>query len=185
MTQENTQTKEEVTEEVIDENTSAETKTTGNKDVDSSKAKHIPYDRFKAKVDEANDLKAKLAEFETTQAEEERKRLEEQQNYKELYELEKQKVAQERQVSISIKKGALLAQAGYNEEQAKLLVKLVDGEDDEAIAESIKLLQATVPTQDNYADPSAFNGAKAKPEAVDKEDVGRNAVNRVLNKIRL
>src|SRR5690625_3164843 len=71
------------------------------------------------------------------------------------------------------------------EEQAQLLVKLVESDDDEAIAESIKLLKASVPTQDNYADPSAFNGAKDKPVVTDNEEVGRNAVSRVLHKIKL
>ena len=119
------------------------------------------------------------------EAEAERKRLEEQNDYKTLYEQAKEEAEQAVQKALGIKKSALLTQAGYSEEQAQLLVKLVEGNDDEAIAESIKLLKATVPTQDNYGDPSAFNGAKAKPETVDKEDVGRDAINRVLNKIKL
>lgn len=119
------------------------------------------------------------------EAEAERKRLEEQNDYKTLYEQAKEEAEQAVQKALGIKKSALLTQAGYSEEQAQLLVKLVEGDDDEAIAESIKLLQATVPAQDNYGDPGAFNGAKAKPETVDQEDVGRNAINRVLNKIKL
>ena len=119
------------------------------------------------------------------EAEAERKRLEEQNDYKTLYEQAKEEAEQAVQKALGIKKSALLTQAGYSEEQAQLLVKLVEGNDDEAIAESIKLLKATVPTQDNYADPSAFNGAKDKPVAVDAEEVGRNAVSRVLHKIRL
>src|SRR5690625_6307543 len=46
----------------------------------------IPYARFKEKVDEANALKEKLAEIEKEQAEAKRKELEEQENYKALYE---------------------------------------------------------------------------------------------------
>lgn len=145
----------------------------------------IPYDRFKQKVDEANALKAKLAEYETAQAEQERTKLEEQNEYKTLYEQALKDADAAKQEAVATRKGALLTQAGYNEEQAKLLIKLVDGDDDDSIAESIKLLQATVPAQDNYGDPGAFNGAKAKPETVDQADVGRNAINRVLNKIKL
>src|SRR5690625_3610687 len=70
---------EQVDEEAtnIDESTPTDEslKTDEPKGVDS---KHIPYDRFKAKVDEANALKEKLAEFENAQAEAERKKLEEQ-----------------------------------------------------------------------------------------------------------
>src|SRR5690625_4556261 len=46
----------------------------------------IPYARFKEKVDEANALKEKLAKIEQEQAEAKRKELEEQENYKALYE---------------------------------------------------------------------------------------------------
>src|SRR5699024_12315162 len=49
-------------------------------------SKRIPYDRFKQKVDEVNALKEKLDQFEKEQAENERKELEEQEKYKELYE---------------------------------------------------------------------------------------------------
>lgn len=177
---------EQVIEEVtnIDDTTPTDEslKTDDTKDVDS---KHIPYDRFKAKVDEANALKEKLAEFEEAKAEAERIKLEEQNEYKTLYEQALQQAEQAKAEALGTKKSALLSAAGYGEEQTKLLTKLVEGETDEEIAESIKQLQATIPAQDNYGDPSAFNGAKAKPKAVDGEEVGRNAVSRVLHKIRL
>src|SRR5690625_1513230 len=48
--------------------------------------KNIPYARFKEKVDEANALKEKLAKIEQEQAEAKRMELEEQENYKALYE---------------------------------------------------------------------------------------------------
>lgn len=177
---------EQVIEEVtnIDETnpTDESLKTDEPKEVDS---KHIPYDRFKAKVDEANALKEKLAEFEEAKAEAERIKLEEQNEYKTLYEQALQQAEQAKAEALGTKKSALISAAGYGEEQTKLLTKLVEGETDEEIAESIKQLQATIPAQDNYGDPSAFNGAKAKPKAVDGEEVGRNAVSRVLHKIRL
>src|SRR5690625_108391 len=119
------------------------------------------------------------------EAEAERKRLEEQNDYKTLYEQAQQQAEQAKAEALGIKKSALRTQAGYSEEQAQLLVKLVEGDEDEAIAAAIKLLTATVPTQDTYADPSASNGEKDKPVETDNEEVGRNAVSRVLHKIKL
>src|SRR5690625_3140521 len=168
----------------IDEATSTDESlnTEERKEVDNQR---IPYDRFKAKVDEANALKEKLAEIERQQEEAKRKELEEQNEYKTLYEQALKQAEQAKQEALATKKSALLAQAGYGEEQTKLLAKLVEGETDEEISESIKLLQATIPAQDNYGDPSAFNGAKVKPKTVDNEELGRNAVSRVLHKIKL
>ena len=145
----------------------------------------IPYDRFKAKVDEANALKEKLAKFEAEQSEKERKELEEREEYKTLYEQALQQAETAKQEALTIKKNALLTQAGYSQEQTQLLAKLVEGDTDEDIAESIKLLQATIPAQDDYADPSALNGEKGKAKSVDKEEIGRSAVSRVLHKIKL
>ena len=178
---------EQVDEEAtnIDESTPTDEslKTDEPKGVDS---KHIPYDRFKAKVDEANALKEKLAEFENAQAEAERKKLEEQNEYKTLYEQALEQAEKAKQEALTTKKSALLSSVGYGEEQTNHLLKLIDGETDEEIAGSLAELQKAFPVaQDNYGDPSAFNGAKAKPETVDKEDVGRDAINRVLNKIKL
>ena len=143
----------------------------------------IPYDRFKQKVDEANALKEKLAEIERKQEEDKRKELEEQNEYKTLYEQAKKDAEQAKQEALNVKKDALLTQAGYSQEQAKLLVKLVDGEDDEEILESIKQLRAAIPAQDNYADPSAMNGKKDKPETVGADEVGAKVFERIKNKI--
>lgn len=143
----------------------------------------IPYERFKAKVDEANALKEKLAAIERQQEEAKRKELEEQNEYKTLYEQALEQAAQAKAEAIGIKKNALLAQAGYSEEQTKLLAKLVDGETDEEISESIKLLKATIPVQDEYGDPSAMNGAKAKPETVGADELGAKVFERIKNKI--
>src|SRR5690625_3200805 len=131
----------------IDEATSTDESlnTEEQKEVDNQR---IPYDRFKAKVDEANALKEKLAEIERQQEEAKRKELEEQNEYKTLYEQALEQAEQAKQEALATKKSALLAQAGYGEEQTKLLAKLVEGETDEEISESIKLLQATIPAQD-------------------------------------
>src|SRR5690625_5392831 len=60
------------------------------------------------------------------EAEAERKRLEEQNDYKTLYEQAKEEAEQAVQKARGSKKSALLTQAGYSEEQAQLLVKLVE-----------------------------------------------------------
>src|SRR5690625_5102812 len=165
----------------IDEATSTDESlnTEEQKEVDNK----IPYDRFKAKVDEANALKEKLAEIERKQEEDKRKELEEQNEYKTLYEQAKKDAEQAKQEALNVKKDALLTQAGYSQEQAKLLVKLVDGEDDEEISESIKQVRAAIPAQDNYADPSAMNGKKDKPETVGADEVGAKVFERIKNKI--
>src|SRR5690625_1526247 len=46
----------------------------------------IPYERFKQKVDEVNELREKLTQIEEEQAKAKRQELEEQERYKELYE---------------------------------------------------------------------------------------------------
>src|SRR5690625_5054237 len=158
---------------------SLKTEETKEENVDNK----IPYERFKAKVDEANALKEKLAEIERQQEEAKRKELEETEQYKELYEQALKQAEQAKQEALSTKKTALLAQAGYSEEQTKLLAKLVEGETDEEISESIKLLQATIPVQDGYGDPSAFNGAKERPETVSADELGAKVFERIKNKI--
>src|SRR5690625_7421451 len=165
----------------IDEATSTDESlnTEEQKEVDNK----IPYDRFKAKVDEANALKEKLAEIKRKQEEDKRKELEEQNEYKTLYEQAKKDAEQAKQEALNVKKDALLTQAGYSQEQAKLLVKLVDGEDVEEISDSIKQLRAAIPAQDNYADPSAMNGKKDKPETVGADEVGAKVFERIKNKI--
>src|SRR5690625_4827250 len=114
---------------------SLKTEETKEENVDNQR---IPYERFKAKVDEANALKEKLAEIEREQEEAKRKELEETEQYKELYEQAIKEKEQARQETLAIRKQALLTQAGYDNEQSKLLVKLVEGDDEESIAESIK-----------------------------------------------
>lgn len=163
-----------------------ETKSTDaseNTEEQTSVDNRIPYERFKEKVDEANALKEKLAEIERAQEEAKRKELEEQNEYKKLYEQALKQAEQAKAESLAIKKSAALVGAGYGDEQAKLLVKLVEGETDEEIAESIKLLKATIPAQDNYGDPNPFNGAKEKPETIDADEIGASMFERVKNKI--
>src|SRR5690625_7473131 len=62
----------------------------------------IPYERSKAKVDDANALKEKLAEIERQQEEAKRKELEETEQYNELYQRALKENEQTRQETIAI-----------------------------------------------------------------------------------
>ena len=145
--------------------------------------KRIPYERFKQKVDEVNQLKEKLAQVEEEQAQAKRKELEEQERYKELYEQALQEKEEARQEAISLRKIDGLRQAGYSEAQAKLLVKLVDGEDDETITASVEQIKATVPVNDGYVDPSINNGPGAKPKEIGAEDIAQEQFERIKDKL--
>lgn len=172
--------KEQADEKIDETNSSDGTENTAEeKKVDNK----IPYERFKAKVDEANALKEKLAEIEKSQEEAKRKELEEQNEYKTLYEQALEQAQQAKSEAIEVKKNALLVQAGYSEDQTKLLSKLVEGETDEDILESIKLLKSTIPVKEEYGDPSAFNGVKTKPETVGADELGAKVFERIKNKI--
>src|SRR5690606_2087385 len=70
--------------------------------------KRMPYERFKEKVDEVNELKKRLAEQERAQEEAKRKELEEKEEYKTLYEQAKIEAEKARQEALLIKKNALL-----------------------------------------------------------------------------
>ena len=168
------QTQETVNEETTNKDeavTSDETKNTEEQEqqVDN----RIPYDRFKSKVDEVNALKEKLGQIEREQEEANRKKLEEQNEYKQLYEQAKETIEQQKEDALNAKKTSLLSQAGYNEEQIIKLSKLVDGEDDEAIKRSIEELKTTFPTK-KYVDPSLGNNQRGKPAKTDGEELGRN-----------
>lgn len=79
-----------------------------------------------------------------------------------------------------------MKKAYYSEGQIERYIEFVGGTTAEEIAESVS--QLAIPAAgDNFGDPSAFNGAKQKPQSVDKKEVGRNAIRRVIDagKIRL
>lgn len=173
-------------EVVIDESTAgsekADTNVEGNAEVNKTEDK-VPYDRFKSKVDEANELKRKLQAYETDAQEAERKRLEEAQNYKELAETYKAELEAQKADAFNAKKEALLVKAGYTDEQVTRYVRFLSGDTPEEIQASLDELKADVPPK-TYVDPSAGNGAKGKAEQTDASDIGRSAFERIKNRIR-
>lgn len=164
----------------VDEtNPSDGTKNTEEEKVDD---KTIPYDRFKEKDDEVNALKKKLDAIDDAKKEDERKQLEAQQKYKELYEKEKERNEQNAIEALNAKKDFMLSRAGYSEEQAGFLRKLVEGESDEEIKESIETLKASFPTKSEAVDPSAMNGHRDKHESKGGEGFGKSLYDKVMGK---
>lgn len=144
----------------------------------------IPYNRFKQKVDEVNDLKQKLQAIEQEQNEQRQQELKEQNKYKELYEELQNELAETKKASVESKKKTILAKEGYSEEQIGKLLKLVDGDTDEEINKSVEELKTTFPTK-TYVDPSMNNGQRKKPDKVDGEDIGRSAFDRLMKSGKL
>jgi len=112
----------------------------------------------------------------------EKKLLEEQAQYKELADKYREELEAIKAEALTAKKESILAKAGYSDEQAKLLSKLLEGETDEELADSLKTLQATIPPKQTYVDPSVGNGEKEKPEQKDGTDIGKSMFERLKAK---
>ena len=121
------------------------------------------------------------ADLEKEREEAERKRLLEEQKYKDLYEKLQQDLEAQRTVALQVKKEALLVKAGYSDEQAKTLVKLIEGESDEELNASLESVKALFPakTEKSYGDPNPGNGGKPAPKKVNLEDKGKSAYERL------
>lgn len=163
--------------EVDDQETPAEAKNT-----ESNVDNKVPYDRFKEKIDEVNSLKAELAKIKKAQEEAEKAKLEEQNEFKKLYEQAQQELAQIKETALNAKKDALLAKAGYSDEQIAILRNSITGGTDEEISQSVSQLTAVIPPKPNYVDPSPMNGERDKPEPVDERSIGVDLFKRLKAK---
>lgn len=143
----------------------------------------IPYDRFKQKVDEANELKRRLAELETAKQEAERRKLEEQNEFKSLYETTKQELEQIRkeaeQSKIESLKTNLLVNAGYTGEQLERVRKYIVGADEDEIKTSLEELKKDIPPKFGGVDPSVSNPQRQQPPAKDPAEEGRSLYERL------
>lgn len=146
--------------------------------------KRIPYSRFKDKVDEVNRLSAKLDEIEKVQEEQRVQELTEQEKYKELYEEALKSIEEIKSQSIATKVESKLTEAGYKDEQITRLSKLVEGETEEEIMESIEDLKIAFPTK-TYVDPSPDQRKRHKPEGVDGDDIGKSIFDRLKDSGKL
>lgn len=145
-------------------------------------AKTIPYDRFKQKVDETNELKRKLAEIETAQAEAQRKQLEEQNEYKALYEQAQAQIAASQAAAVDAKKEAALIKAGYTAEQVTVLKRTLVGETDEELTSAVAELASVIAPTKNYIDQSPMGAGHKQPEPKKGEGLAETLFNRVKPK---
>lgn len=166
---------------------SDETLNTGSQEQEQTQEvdNRIPYDRFKEKVDEANRLKKELAALKEQQEAAERAKLEEQNEYKKLYEQAQEQLAAARTDALNVKKDALLAKAGYTDEQIEKLRHAVTGDTDEAIAQSVEELKAVITPKPDYADPSPMNDVPSRPEPEDGVELGRSLFDKLKAKKKI
>lgn len=162
------------TEDVVD--TGADLDST---DEDELEKQRIPYKRFKEKVDEANRLKKELAKIEEDQKAEKLQEMKDQEKYKELYENALEEIENIKSTKVAKKKSELLKDAGYKDSQIERLSKLVEGDSEEEILESIEELKEVFPTK-TYVDPSADNRKRSTPDSVDGEEIGRSLFDKIL-----
>lgn len=150
----------------------------------------IPYDRFKAKVDEANELKRKLAEIEQAKEEAERKKLEEANEFKSLYEKTQSELEAIKREAESTKlenlKTNLLVQAGYTGEQLERVRKYIVGANEDELKSSLEELTKDIPPKSGGVDPSVHNPQRQQPQPKDLTEEGRSTYERLkqLGKIR-
>ena len=95
------------------------------------------------------------------------------------------KIEQYRINAVEARKEQAMKKFNYDEQQIIKYIHFIEGDTVEEIESSVLKLTDDIAPNNYYGDPSLLNGAKAKPKAVDKKQVGRNAVQRILSKIRL
>lgn len=173
-------------EEPIDNQPAAEPSEPQEPKVDNK----IPYDRFKAKVDEANELKRQLAELAEAKEAAERKKLEEQNEYKTLFEKAQAELdatkAEASQAKIESLRTNLLVNAGYTGEQLERVRKYMVGANEDELKASLEELKQDIPPKSNGADPSVSNTQKQQPAQKDLTEEGKSTYQRLkaLGKIR-
>ncbi|MHC8516781.1 hypothetical protein [Sporosarcina sp. ITBMC105] len=166
-----------------EEQTKVDDTPAGAEKTDTEVDNKVPYDRFKAKVDEANSLKTQLAELQAAQEAAERTKLEEQNEFKSLYEKAQADLAALKADALNAKKDALLAKAGYTDEQVALLRGTIAGESDEELTQAIEGLKAVIAPKPTYVDPPLGNGERSKTETQDRSEIGVKAFERIKNKL--
>src|SRR5699024_957708 len=85
--------------------------------------------------------------------------------------------------NIEAMKRAQMKAMHYSDKQIERYLSHVDGETADEIKASVFELMTEIPPVDPYGDPSPMNGAKAMPKPVDREEIGRKAARRILNKV--
>src|SRR5699024_6565655 len=91
------------------------------------------------------------------------------------------KIEQYRINSVEARKVQAMKKHNYSDEQIQKYVRFVEGDTADEIDRSVLQLSKDITPSIYYGDPNLLNGAKAKPKTVDKKQIGRNAVQRVLS----
>lgn len=147
------------------------------------------YDDMTGKAEETEE-QAEQAPEETTEqdepilSEEELEIQREIESYQSKIETLDAKLATHETQYIDAMKREEMKERHYSDKQIERYIEHINGTSKEEIAESVSQLDIP-PANDNFVDPSPFNGRAAKPKEVDKVGIGRNAIKRVLHKIRL
>ena len=95
------------------------------------------------------------------------------------------KIEQYRVNAVQARKEQAMKKFNYDDNQIEKYISFIEGETVEEIESSVLKLTDDIAPNNYYGDPSLLNGAAAKPKAVDKREIGRNAVKRIMSKIRL
>lgn len=109
----------------------------------------------------------------------ERKKLEEANEYKELYEKSQAQLTEYQAEILTAKKDAMLAKAGYNDEQIAKYRKYLEGSSEDEINASLTQLIADIPPKFNGVDPSAGNTPKQPPKQTDLHEEGQSLYQRL------
>jgi hypothetical protein len=137
----------------------------------------IVADRLARERRKADELLAKERE------EAERKKLEEQNEFKSLYEKTQAELEQIRKDAELTKLDAfttkLLVDAGYIGEQLERVRKYVKGTNEDELKSSLEELKQDIPPKTRGVDPSTGNPAKPQPKPTDLADEGRSLYERL------
>mgnify|MGYP003429639575 FL=1 len=139
----------------------------------------IPYERFKEKVDETNELRRQLQAFTDAQAAAASAELLAQGKYQEIAaDLQKQLDAAKAD-ALSLTKNSLLIKEGYSAEQIERYSKFVVGTNEAELQKSLDELKADVPPKKAYADPASANPPKTIPAKKDLKTKGETTYERL------
>lgn len=125
--------------------------------------------------------------IEEAKAEAERKRLEEENRFKELYEQSQATIAEiESRVQaerLATKKQSLLIEAGYPADKLADLLDFVTGDDEEGVKASVEKLVRVAPPKAPPVDPAVSSGGN-RQQATQKDagDYGRELFKKVIKK---
>lgn len=112
----------------------------------------------------------------------EKKRLAEQEQYKELAEKLQQEILNMNTKALNNKKESLLAKAGYKDEQINKYLKYIEGTTDEELAQSVEDLKKDIPPVSVGVDPSMKNPATHIPLQKDGYEAAQELMKKIFKK---